>query len=333
AQRGSVTPEVLVSRLREGWSKIDPPLSITYLFNYHEVLGSALIRALRDSYAAANQLPEALALSFALRDVAFFDSVQQAGAFSHPRQQLDYARLLIDELRAEQAITVLLAMGSKVFPRYYELREWHQVLIQAYLEEGRRADAHAQALRAFTETRASSFFASYCQSGDEPYEVAFAEFVAVAETWGLVDDLLFLHEIDAWPQLAQRLAQCTDAILHEKLSALRGSIVRTWSSRLYQQGFTAAAVRLRRYLVAYNVVQGKSTCYSTAASDLKKSLDYQATLKEEQGDEQNALSSPHDYLDQLYKQHWRKTRFWYEVCQKLPTIIVSANGVQYQPEK
>ncbi|MGL4733988.1 MAG: hypothetical protein ACRCWB_02585 [Enterovibrio sp.] len=331
AQRGSVTPEVLASRLREGWSKIDPPLSITYLFNYPEVLGSPLIRALRDNYAAVNQLPEALALSFALRDVAFFDSVQQAGAFSHPRQQLDYARLLIDELRAEQAIAILLAMESAGVSRYRELREWHQVLIQAYLEEGHRADAHAQALRAFTETRESSFFASYCQSGDESSEVALAQFVAVAETWGLVDVLLFLHEIEAWPQLAQRLELCTDAVLHEKLSALRGSTVRTWSSTLHKQGFTVVAVRLRRHLVANIIDQGKSTYYSGAASDLKMSLDYQATLKVEQENEQNTLSSPHDYLDRLYKQHRRKTNFWYEVTQKLPTIIISANGLQYQP--
>ncbi|MGL5335661.1 MAG: DUF6880 family protein [Enterovibrio sp.] len=329
AQRESVAPEVLANRLLEGWTNLDPSLSITYLFNYRDALGSPLMRALRDNYAASDLLPEALGLSFALRDITFFDSVHQAGAFSHPRQQLDYARLLIDELRAEQAIEILLAIGSRGV-RYGELREWHQVLIQAYLEEGRRADAHAQALRAFTETRASSFFASYCQSGDEPNEVALAQFVAVAETWGLCDVLLFLHGIEAWPQLAQRLEQCTDAILHEKLSDLSGSTVRTWSSSLYQRGFTVVAVRLRRQLVANIVEQGKSTYYSGAASDLKMSLDYQASLKVEQEDGQNTLSSPQDYLNQLYKLHRRKIRFWAEVSQKLTTITISANGVQYK---
>lgn len=39
------------------------------------------------------------------------------------------------------------------------------------------------------------------------------------------------------------------------------------------------AVRLRRQLVVNVVNQGKSTYYLGAASDLKKSLDYQAALK------------------------------------------------------
>lgn len=330
AQRESVTPEVLARRLREGLSDIDPSISITYLFDYRDVLGSSLMRALRDSYAAAGLLPEALGLSFELRDLAFFDLVQQAGVFSHPRQQIDYARLLIDELRAEKAIAVLQAMDSDLLQRHRQMNAWHQVLIQAYLEEGLRADAHAQALRAFVATRASSFFASYCQSGDEPREVALAQFVAIAESWGLREVLLLLDEVEAWPQLAQRLEQCTDAHLQEEITILSGSTVRTWSSRLYQQGLTAVAVRLRRQLVANVVNQGKSTYYSGAVSDLKKSLDYQATLKVEQEDGQNVLSSPQEYLNQLYQQHKRKSSFWEAVRQKLPTITISASGVQYQ---
>lgn len=185
AQRESVTPAVPARRLREGLSSIDPAVSITYLFDYHEVLGTPLMRALRDDYAAVGQLPEALGLSLVLRDIAFFDQVQQAGGFSHSRQQIDYARLLIDELRAEQAIAVLQAMEPEVVQRHRQVTAWHQVLIQAYLEEGRRDDANVQALSAFVETRDSSFFKSYSQSGDDPREVALARFAAIAEQWGL----------------------------------------------------------------------------------------------------------------------------------------------------
>ncbi len=332
AQREYVPPEVLARRLRDGLSDIDPSISITCLFDYRDVLGSPVMRALRDNYAAAGLLPEALGLSFELRDIAFFDSVQQAGLFSHPRQQIDYARLLTDELRADQAIAVLEAMDSALLQRHRQLNLWHQVLIRAYLEEGRRADAHAQALRAFASTRANSFFASYCQSGDEPREVALGQFVAIAESWGLREVLLLLEEVDAWPQLAQRLEQCTDADLQEDLSLLAGSTVRTWSSRLYQQGFIVVAVRLHRQLVANVVNQGKSTYYTGAASDLKKSLDYQAALKVEQEDGERPLCSPQEYLNQLYQQHKRKSSFWEAVRQKLPAITMSASGVQYQAE-
>lgn len=332
AQRESVSSEMLAHRLREGWTSIDPAISITYLLDYREVLGTPLVRALRDDYAAAGQLPEALGLSLSLSDIAFFDQVQQQGGFTHPRQQIDYARLLIDELRAEQAITVLQAMDPEQLQRHRQLNLWHQVLIRAYLEEGRRADAHAQALRAFASTRANSFFASYCQSGDEPREVALGQFVAIAESWGLREVLLLLEEVDAWPQLAQRLEQCTDADLQEDLSLLAGSTVRTWSSRLYQQGFIVVAVRLRRQLVANVVNQGKSTYYTGAASDLKKSLDYQAALKVEQEDGERPLCSPQEYLNQLYQQHKRKSSFWEAVRQKLPAITMSASGVQYQAE-
>lgn len=76
---------MLARRLRDGLSDIDPSISITCLFDYRDVLGSPVMRALRDNYAAAGLLPEALGLSFELRDIAFFDSVQQAGLFSHPR--------------------------------------------------------------------------------------------------------------------------------------------------------------------------------------------------------------------------------------------------------
>jgi len=331
AQRESVTPAVLARRLREGLSSIDPAVSITYLFDYHEVLGTPLMRALRDDYAAVGQLPEALGLSLVLRDIAFFDQVQQAGGFSHSRQQIDYARLLIDELRAEQAIAVLQAMEPEVVQRHRQVTAWHQVLIQAYLEEGRRDDANVQALSAFVETRDSSFFKSYSQSGDDPREVALARFVAIAEQWGLSEALLLLDEVEAWPQLAQRLASTPDTALLEVLAILTGSTVRTWSSRLYQQGFTAVAVRLRRILVAHVVNQSKSTYYTGAVSDLKKSLDYQATLKE--GDGLSTLSSPQDYLNQLYQQHKRKSSLWELVRQKLPAVTITASGVQYQAGK
>lgn len=46
-------------------------------------------------------------------------------------------------------------------------------------------------------------------------EVALGQFVATAESWGLREVLLLLEEVEAWPQLAQRLDQCTDADLQE----------------------------------------------------------------------------------------------------------------------
>ncbi|HGE8242595.1 TPA: hypothetical protein ACGD2U_004470, partial [Aeromonas veronii] len=101
-------------------------------------------------------------------------------------------------------------------------------------------------------------------------------------------------------------------------------------SRLYQQGFIVVAMRLRCQLVVNVVNQGKSTYYLGAASDLKKSLDYQAALKVEQEDGQGVLSSPQEYLNQLYQQHKRKSSFWEVVRQKLPAIIISASGVHYQ---
>ncbi|HGE8242607.1 hypothetical protein LZT27_22080 [Aeromonas veronii] len=106
-------------------------------------------------------------------------------------------------------------MDSNLLQCHRQLNVWHQVLIRTYLEEGRRADAHAQALRAFAAIRANSFFASYCQSGGETSEVALGQFVAIAESWGLREVLLLLEEVEAWPQLAQRLDQCTDADLQE----------------------------------------------------------------------------------------------------------------------
>ena len=158
-----------------------------------------------------------------------------------------------------------------------------------------------------------------------------ARFVAIAEQWGLYGVLLLLDEIEAWPQLVQRLASTPDTALLEVLAILTCSTVRTWSSRLYQQGFTAVAVRLRRLLVTYVVNQGKSTYYTGAVSDLKKSLDYQATLKE--GDGLSALSSPQDYLNQLYQQHKRKSSLWELVRQKLPAVTITASGVLYQAGK
>ena len=92
------------------------------------------------------------------------------------------------------------------------------------------------------------------------------------------------------------------------------------------------AVRLRRQLVANVVNQGKSTYYTGAASDLKKSLDYQAALKVEQEDGERPLCSPQEYLNQLYQQHKRKSSFWEAVRQKLAAITMSASGVQYQAE-
>ena len=331
AQCKSVLPEVLARRLREGLSSIDPAISITHLFEYRDMLGTPLVRALRDDYAAVGQLPEALGLSLVLRDIAFFDQVQQVGGFTHPRQQIDYARLLIDELRAEQAIAVLQTMKPEALQRHRQLTAWHQVLIQAFLEEGRRGEAHVQALSAFAATQDSAFFSSYCQSGEGSKEEALARFVAIAEQWGHCGVLMLLDEVEAWPQLAQRIASYPDTALLEVLSILTGSTVRTWSSRLYKRGFTVAAVRLRRQLVAHVINQGKSTYYPGAVSDLKKSLDYQATLKE--GDGLSALSSPQDYLNQLYQQHKRKSSLWELIRSKLPAVTITASGVLYQAGK
>lgn len=155
---------------------------------------------------------------------------------------------------------------------------------------------------------------------------------ALAEPWGIHAVLSLFDDVEAWLQLAQRIAATPDAALLQVLSILPGSTVRTWSSRLYQQGFATAAVRLLRQLVAHVVNQGKRAYYSGAVSDLKKSLDYQATLKAGEGDGPNTLATPQDYLNQLYQQHKRKSSFWELIRQKLPYVIITANGVQLRAE-
>lgn len=294
---------------------------------YRSLLGTDVLRALRDMYDLNKRPREALEISLIIRDDSFLAGALEKGEFCRPEHYFGYARLLMEEVRPEEAINLLLHMKNQGETQYADRTKWNELYITALTEDGRREDAMEKAVSAFTFQCDTRFYRLYTKAaGMENDNLAL--FLRIAEEKGIAAYLCFTSDVER-PDLADTCITSTKKEeLAGALSHLTGSFVRTLSSTLYKHGHALAATLLRHFLVEEAINRAQSKYYSYAASDMKKAIDYSDGLEESA-----QFPGTENYLRTLYEQHRRKTSLWPLMAEKIRGLSVGKDGIHYERDR
>lgn len=291
---------------------------------YRALLGTDVLRALRDMYSLNKRPREALEISLLIRDDSFLAGALKKGEFCRPEHYFGYARLLMDDVRPEEAIQLLLHMEQQGEPQYADRTTWNELYITALTEDGRREDAMEKALSAFSFRCDTLFYQLYTKAaGKESDNLPL--FLRIAEEKGMVAYLCFASDVERLDLADACITGSKKEELAGALSQLTGSFVRTLSSTLYKHGHALAATLLRHFLVEDAINRAQSKYYSYAASDMKKAIDYSSGLEES-----TQFEGTENYLKALYALHHRKTSLWPLMAGKIRGLSVGKDGIHYE---
>ncbi|RUT64498.1 transcriptional regulator (plasmid) [Morganella morganii] len=289
---------------------------------YRVLLGTDVLRVIRDMYYQKKRPREALGLSVIIKDLDFLAMAFKTEAFCRPEHYFDYARLLMEELRADEAIE-LLTRQRKDDEEITDNTLWNELFIQALTEDGRKEEARAHCLTAFTFRCDTRFYHLYTKASGKDGDHSQA-FLNMAKETGLAPYICFASDIGRYDLIDGGIAATPKANLAPSLAYITHSFLRTLSGTLYNHGYAFTATLLRRFLVEDNIQQSKSKYYSYAASDMKKAIDYSYGLEES-----IQLPGTLTYLRGLYDQHKRKTALWPLMAEKIKGLSVGKDGIHY----
>lgn len=287
------------------------------VFNEHKsVLGLGVLRALRNIFYKKNKTREALDISFIIKDTDFFSTAISNNELPHPRHYLDYAKLLIDDVRADEAISVLMKVdNSTIIHRGLDF-DWSKLLIIALIEEGRKEEAKQCCIEAFKRISHHEFYTLYNKL-ETTTQRSTDLFLEIARQKGQLHYIPFLMDIERLDLVDNYIREDPQEHVGQLFTNFRGSFIREVSSKLFNYGYAWPATLLRRYLVEHTLQSAQSKYYRFAVSDLKKSIDYGVGLNNDP-----LLSSTSVYLASLYDKHKRKMAFWSLVEEKMPKLSV-----------
>ncbi len=236
------------------------------------LLGTEVYCLVRDMFFENGETDYALEISVMIRDLDFLTPLLKNATFDcYDRFYLDYARLLIDELRADEAIIFLHKLDKKGL-RYNDKYQWHQLLIKSLIEDGQKEEAKNSAIDAFKVDCHSIFYKLYNEASiDDDTNL----FLKIANEKGMKQLITFASDIDRYDVVDETISTASQETLVDLLSKFTSaSFIRTLSSTLYKHGYALSAVILRRLIAEKSISKGNAKYYSYAASDLKKSVDY-----------------------------------------------------------
>lgn len=302
----------------------EPYFGVEIFKKYRTLLSTGVLRTIRDMFYQKKRPREALDISILIRDIDFLTIAFQKGDFCHSEHYFDYARLLIEEVRADEAVELLLSMEKQSDKRYVDKTTWNELLITALIEDGKNEEAKEKAIDAFSlrcETRFYRLYTKACREESDNIQ----HFLSIANEKGLERYIAFASDIERFDLIAECITATAKEKLADSLVHLTNSFIRTLSSTLYKHGHALAATLLRRFLVEDAINQAKSKYYSYAASDMKRSIDYSKGLEE-------SLQFPGTvaYLTTLYEKHKRKTALWPLMEEKIKGLTVGKKGICYQ---
>lgn len=107
---------------------------------YRTLLGTDILRVIRDMYYQKQSLREALGLSMIIKDLDFLTMAFKNDEFCHSTHYFDYVRLLMEDLRSDDALAVLNSQridDEEITDNII----WNELFIQALIEEGRKEEA------------------------------------------------------------------------------------------------------------------------------------------------------------------------------------------------
>ncbi|KQN57030.1 transcriptional regulator [Serratia sp. Leaf51] len=289
---------------------------------YCTLLGMDILRAIRDMYYKKKRHREALGLSVIIQDLDFMKMAFKNDEFCHATHYFDYARLLMEDLRADEALAVLKSQRDDDG----EITDnviWNELFIQALIEEGRKKEAKAHCITAFTFQCDTRFYHLYTKAGEKDVDHS-PVFLNIANDMVLAPYVCFASDIERYDLIDACIIATPKANFADSLAYITHSFLRTLSSTLYKHGYALTATLLRRFLVEDNIQQSKSKYYSYAASDMKKAIDYG-----EGREDSVQLPGAQAYLNVLYEQHKRKTALWPLMTDKIKGLSVGKDGVHY----
>lgn len=294
---------------------------------YHRLLGTPILRALRDIYHQKKSYPEAIALSLIIKDLDFLKMAVQNDEFYHSEQYFAYAKLLIDDVRADEAIELLVSMKKHCDKQCANGDTWDELLITALIEERHIEEAKEKAMAAFSVGCDPRFYRLYTKATGQNEE-NLPDFLRIANEKGVERYLCFAADIARFDLVDACITQTPKEERMYALAYLAKTCIRTLSSTLYKHGYAVSATLLRRHLVEGAIEQANRRYYNHAASDLKKAIDYSHDL--------NAcppLLGTQDYLQELYVQHARKTSLWSLMAEKIKGLSIRKDGIHYTPPR
>ncbi|WP_092517622.1 DUF6880 family protein [Xenorhabdus japonica] len=301
----------------------------TFLLNYKNDFGLATFQLLRDLFYQHKEYREAIAISKALNDMDFLKMMidQDIESASIITAYLAYAELLIEDVRADEAIVVLENFRKDheiQRSRYYDVLM--SLLIKANIEEGQKEKAKELCFEAFQNDYSYKFYELYESLIDESERVqAIQLFLDSSRKDGDFQYICFLVEMKKFDLLNEYILTLEEEDKANIVETFGHKLAREGSTGLDKCGFAHSAIFLRRALVSEVLNRGASKYYKYAVSDLKKSFDYSQKLSDWQG-----LDMHETYLNGLYEKHKRKVSFWALVEEKIKNVSVGKGSVHYE---
>ncbi|MBI6548856.1 DUF6880 family protein [Xenorhabdus lircayensis] len=300
----------------------------TFLLNYKNDFGLETFYLLRDLFYHHKKYREAIAISKALNDMDFLKMMidQKLESSSIITAYLTYAELLIEGVRADEAIVIL-----ENFRKDYEIQKskYYDVLmsllIKANIDEGQKEKAKELCFEAFQNEYSYKFYELYENLIDESERSqAIQLFLGVTKKDGDFQYICFLVEMQKFDLLNEYILTLEEKNKERLIEICGHKLAMEGSAGLDKCGFAHSAIFLRRALVTDVLNRGESKYYKYSVSDLKKSLDYSQKISSWQ-----ELDTNETYLNSLYEKHKRKVSFWTLVEGKIKRISISKAGLNY----
>ncbi|PHM36686.1 conserved hypothetical protein [Xenorhabdus innexi] len=301
--------------------------SISSFDQYKAVLGLETFRHLRDMFYQHGESHEALEISYLIKDTHFFKTyLDERKEFEYPMSYLNYAQLLIEDVRADEAIIVLEDFINMDKRMMYSVKEQaEELLIKAYLEEGKKEQAKKLCIEAFKGYCDHKFYQLYVGIIEDSEKAGglklFLDIASQKQAYSYLTFLIAIEQFDIIDDYVLKIAKTDIKFI---ISMITASKIRSLSNSLNAHHFPRSATFLRRALVDNVLGEAKSRYYQYAVSDLKKSLEYGETLKDSDG-----VASSETYLAALYDKHKKKSAFWPQALEKINAISVGTNGIKY----
>ncbi|MGJ0577827.1 DUF6880 family protein [Xenorhabdus bovienii] len=304
--------------------------SVSLLAEYKSTFGLDILRQLRDVFYQHKNDDEALELSYSIKDIEFFKTyLDKEKEFLYPRYYLDYAELLIEDVRSDEAIVLLENLREKNNKLPVELNDDKimELLIKANIEDGKKEEARQLCIDAFKEYYNHRFYELYENTLDKDEKgSAIKLFLDIANQYeeNRFFYLLFLIEVERFDVINDYVLNLGKDNIIKITDSIIPSTARKVSSLLYKSGFPLSATLVRRALVEDVLGRGASKYYKYAVSDLKKSLDYGEKIQST-----DDIASNQTYLTALYAKHKKKASFWSLAEEKIKGVSMDKDGAYY----
>jgi hypothetical protein len=280
------------------------------------VFDPQVFRLLSEHFLKSKDEHNAIFLLLLLGDIDSATALIHQQERPNPSNSLELAATFIEQNRCLDAVALLRRAESYIAQWSAEYTRCGELMVTALLQEGLFEDARKYATEAFSNSPRSVFWLLYLKAGGNA-ECDLMHFVQMAAVDESESAIRFLAELHEYTLLSQIITGCASVDVKVPQD-IEGSFWRKLSSDLYKQRYCRAAVILRRKLAERAISWVSSQYYTYASNDAKKAVDYCIDLETDE-----TFLSSQQWLQVLYKAHFRKTALWNIMRDKISGLSVS----------